>query len=129
MTVQERQKEIIKINSDLHDFLKEKGLNGFDCMRVKRTLAKLRELDRERDIYYNDKWKGYEGYSIKGKDNVFETYEEAQLVEILERMFLPEEMKKKQVSQKVFDLVSIIYKLADYKSKGFEFKLKDNESK
>ena len=127
MTVQERQKEIMKINSDLHDFLTEKGLNGFDCMRVKRTLAKLRELDRERDIYYNDKWKGYEGYSIKGKDNVFETYEEAQLVEILERMFLPEEMEKKQVSQKVFDLVSIIYKLTDYKSKYFEFKIKNNE--
>ena len=129
MTVQEREKEINEIYSELVTFLKGKGLTGFDCIRVKRTLAKLRELDRERDIYYNDKWKGYEGYSIQGKDNVFETYEEAQLVELLERMFLPEEMKKKQVSQKVFDLVSIIYKLADYKSKGFEFKLKDNESK
>ena len=128
MTVQERQKEIMKINSDLHDFLKEKGLDGFDCMRVKRSLAKLRELDRERDIYYNDKWKGYEGYSIRGKDNVFETYEEAQLVEILERMFLPEEIEKKQISQKIFDLVSIIYKLTDYKSKYFEFKIKSNES-
>lgn len=127
MTVQERQKEIMKINSDLHDFLKEKGLDGFDCMRVKRSLAKLRELDRERDIYYNDKWKGYEGYSIRGKDNVFETYEEAQLVEILERMFLPEEIEKKQISQKIFDLVSIIYKLTDYKSKYFEFKIKNNE--
>lgn len=125
-TAEERQKEIIEINSDLHDFLKEKGLNGFDCMRVKRSLARLRELDRERDIYYNDKWKDYEGYSIRGKDNVFETYEEAQLVELLERMFLPEEMEKKQVSQKIFDLVSIIYKLTDYKSKYFEFKLKDN---
>lgn len=127
MTVEERQKEIIKINSDLHDFLKEKGLDGFDCMRVKRSLAKLRELDRERDIYYNDKWKGYEGYSIKGKNNVFETYEEAQLVEILERMFLPEEIEKKQISQKIFDLVSIIYKLTDYKSKYFQFKIKNNE--
>ena len=128
MTVQERQKEIMKINSDLHDFLKEKGLDGFDCMRVKRSLAKLRELDRERNIYYNDKWKGYEGYSIHGKDNVFETYEEAQLVEILEKMFLPEEIEKKQISQKIFDLVSIIYKLTDYKSKYFEFKIKSNEN-
>lgn len=127
-TAEEREKEIMEINCDLHDFLKEKGLNGFDCMRVKRSLARLRELDRERDIYYNDKWKGYEGYSIRGKDNVFETYEEAQLVELLERMFLPEEMEKKQVSQKIFDLVSIIYKLTDYKSKYFEFKLKDNEN-
>ena len=126
MTVEERQKEIIEINSDLHDFLKEKGLNGFDCMRVRRSLARLRELDKERDIYYN-KWKGHEGYSIRGKDNIFETYEEAQLVELLERMFLPEEMGKKQVSQKVFDLVSIIYKLTDYKSKYFEFKIKNNE--
>ena len=57
MTVQERQKEIIKINSDLHDFLKEKGLDGFEIMRVKRTLGKIKELDRERNIYYNDKWK------------------------------------------------------------------------
>ena len=128
MTIQERQKEIMKINFDLHDFLKEKGLDGFDCMRVKRSLAKLRELDRERDIYYNDKWKGYEGYSIRGKDNVFETYEEAQLVEILEKMFLPEEIEKKQISQKIFDLVSIIYKLTDYKSKYFEFKIKNNEN-
>ena len=127
MTVQERQKEIIKINSDLHDFLKEKGLDGFEIMRVKRTLGKIKELDRERNIYYNNKWKGYEGYSIDGKDNVFETYEEAQLVEILERMFLPEEMEKKQISQKIFDLVSIIYKLTDYKSKYFEFKLKSDE--
>ena len=63
------------------------------------------------------------------KNNIFETYEEAQLVEILERMFLPEGMKKEQVSQKIFDLVSILYKLADYKSKYFEFKLKDNEKK
>lgn len=127
MTVEERQKEIIKIDSDLHDFLKEKGLNGFDCMRVRRAVARLRELDRERNIYYNDKWKGYEGYSIRGKDNIFETYEEAQLVELLERMFLPEEMEKKQISQKIFDLVSIIYKLTDYKSKYFEFKIKNNE--
>lgn len=126
MTVEERQKEIIKIDSDLHDFLKEKGLNGFDCMRVRRSLARLRELDKERDIYYN-KWKGHKGYSIRGKDNIFETYEEAQLVELLERMFLPEEMGKKQVSQKIFDLVSIIYKLTDYKSKYFEFKIKNNE--
>lgn len=129
MTVQERQKEIMKINSDLHDFLKEKGLDGFDCMHVKRSLAKLRELDRERDIYYNDKWKDYEGYSIKGKNNVFETYEEAQLVEILERMFLPEEIEKEQVNEKLLDLVSIIYKLTDYKSKYFEFKIKNNEVK
>nr|DAV15449.1 MAG TPA: integrase repeat unit protein [Caudoviricetes sp.] len=127
-TAEERQKEIIKINSDLHDFLKEKGLTGFDCMRVKRTLGRIKELDRERDIYYNDEWKGYEGYSISGKNNVFETYEEAQLVELLERMFLPEEMEKKQVSQKIFEVVSIIYKLTDYKSKYFEFKLKDNEN-
>lgn len=125
MTVQERQEEIIKINSDLHDFLKEKGLDGFDCMRVKRTLAKLRELDRERGIYYNDKWKDYEGYSIRDKDNVFETYEEAQLVELLERMFLPEEIEKRQVSQKIFELVSIIYKLTDYKSKYFKFNIKE----
>lgn len=129
MTVQERQKEIMKINSDLHDFLKEKGLDGFDCMRVKRSLAKLRELDRERNIYYNDKWKGYEGYSIEGKNNVFETYEEAQLVELLERMFLPEEIEKEQVNEKLLDLVSIIYKLTDYKSKYFEFKIKNNEVK
>lgn len=90
MTVQERQKEVMKIKSDLHDFLKEKGLDSFDCMHVKRSLAKLRELDRERNIYYNDKWKGYEGYSIHGKNNVFETYEEARealvnkLIEIYE---------------------------------------------
>ena len=128
MTVQERQKEIIKINSDLYDFLKEKGLDGFEIMQVKRTLGKIKELDRERNIYYNDKWKGYEGYSIDGKDNVFETYEEAQLVEILERMFLPEEIEKKQINQKIFDLVSIIYKLTDYKSKYFEFKIKNNEN-
>lgn len=55
MTVEERQKEIIKINSDLHDFLKEKGFDGFEIMRVKRTLGKIKELDRERNIYYNDK--------------------------------------------------------------------------
>ena len=91
-------------------------------------MGRIKELDRERDIYYNDKWKGYEGYSIRGKDNVFETYEEAQLVEILERMFLPEEIEKKQISQKIFDLVSIIYKLTDYKSKYFEFKIKSNEN-
>lgn len=127
MTVEERQKEIIKINSDLHDFLKEKGFDGFEIMRVKRTLGKIKELDRERNIYYNDKWKDYEGYSIEGKDNVFETYEEAQLVEILERMFLPEEMENKQINQKIFDLVSIIYKLTDYKSKYFQFKIKNNE--
>lgn len=127
MTVEERQKEIFKIYSDLHDFLREKGLTGFDCMRVKRTLSKIKELDRERNIYYNDKWKDYEGYSIEGKNNVFETYEEAQLVEILEKMFLPEEMENKQINQKIFDLVSIIYKLTDYKSKYFEFKIKNNE--
>lgn len=128
MTVQERQKEINEIYSDLVTFLKEKGLNNFDCIRVKRTLGRIKELDRERNIYYNDKWKGYEGYSIHGKNNVFETYEEAQLVEIIERMFLPEEMGKKQISQKIFDLVSIIYKLTDYKSKYFEFKIKNNEN-
>lgn len=127
MTVEERQKEIAKIYSDLYDFLKTKGLNPLDCMHVRRTLGKMRELDQERDIYYNDKWKGYEGYSIRGKDNIFETYEEAQLVEILERMFLPEEIKKKQINQKIFDLVSIIYKLTDYKSKYFEFKIKNNK--
>ena len=32
-----------------------------------------------------------------------------------------------KVNQKVFDLVSIIYKLTDYKSKYFEFKIKRNE--
>lgn len=129
MTAQEREKEIDEIYSELVTFLKGKGLIGFDCIRVKRTLGRIKELDKERNIYYNNEWKDYEGYSIQGKNNVFETYEEAQLVELLERMFLPEEMKKKQVSEKVFDLVSIIYKLADYKSKGFEFKLKDNENK
>ena len=124
MKAEEREKEINEIYSDLVTFLKEKGLNNFDCIRVKRTLGRIKELDRERSVYYNDKWKGYEGYSIEGKDNVFETYEEAQLVEILERMFLPEGIEKKQVSQKVFDLVSIIYKLTDYKSKYFEFNIK-----
>lgn len=127
-TAEEREKEITELYSELHDFLKGKGLTGFDCMRVKRTLGRIKELDKERNIYYNNEWKDYEGYSIQGKNNVFETYEEAQLVEILERMFLPEEIEKKQVSQKVFELVSIIYKLTDYKSKYFEFKLKDNEN-
>lgn len=122
-TSKEREDEIAKVRSDLHIFLKEKGLNGFDSMRVNRSLARLRELDNYRDIYYIDKYKGYEGYTIEGKNNVFETYEEAQLVEILERMFLPEEIEKKQISDSIFNLVSIIYKLTDYKSKYFEFNI------
>lgn len=125
--MEKRQEEIGNIYSELHDFLKEKGLNGFDCMRVKRYVSKLRELDRERTVYYNDKYKGYEGYSISGKSNIFETYEEALLVEILERMFLPEEIENKSINNKLFDLVSIIYKLVNYESKYFKFSIKKNE--
>lgn len=127
-TAKERESKKNKILSEIMEFLKDKGISIDDRMIIRHSIVKIRELDHERPIVFNDKWKGYEGYSIRGKDNVFETYEEAQLVELLERMFLPEEMEKKQVSQKIFDLVSIIYKLTDYKSKYFEFKLKDNEN-
>ena len=122
--MKDRQEEISKIYSELQKFLKEKGLDGFECMRVRRYLSKLRDLDRERSVYYNDKYKGYEGYSISGKSNIFETYEEALLFEILERMFLPEEIKNKSINHKLFDLVSIIYKLVDYESKYFKFNIK-----
>ncbi len=122
--MKDRQEEISKIYSELQKFLKEKGLDGFECMRVRRYLSKLRDLDRERSIYYNDKYKGFEGYSISGKSNIFETYEEALLVEILERMFLPEDIENKSISHKIFDLVSIIYKLVDYESKYFKFNIK-----
>jgi len=43
-------------------------------------------------------------------------------------MFLPEEVEKKQINQKLYDLLAIIYKLCDYKSEGIEFKLKKNEN-
>ena len=54
--------------------------------------------------------------------------EEAKLNPQQVQIITKKEIEKKQVSQKVFELVSIIYKLTDYKSKYFEFKLKDNEN-
>lgn len=125
-TAKERESKKNKILSEIMEFLKDKGISMDDRMRIRHSIVKIRELDHERPIVFNDKWKGYEGYEIKGKNNISSTYEEARLLEIFERMFLPEEVEKKQINQKLYDLLAIVYKLCDYKSEGIEFKLKNN---
>ena len=117
----ETEKRRSEIYNNLSTFLDEKGFSFSEKMRVRRVVTMLAELNNSRTIQFDYKNNCWE---IKGKNNFFYSRGEAELFDVLERIFYPEEVNSLYVNEKLTTIVRMLYKLFDYGEEAWKFNKK-----